>query len=240
MNHLKKLLIVCFFCLSIIISSCLNETQNHKKTEDEGLRLDVNGVTIKASDNTLVGNIYELNGVSYKIVDVAYLRRAIANGDDVTHFVTSKVKNMNRLFYNDYNFNQDISRWDVSDVIDISGMFYDASLFKYDISVWDVSKITSMSRMFYGTSLNEDISTCDVSNVTNMSIMFYAAPFNQDISTWDVGNVKYMSHMFRSNSYFNQDLTTWNVNNVEQCYDFSLFANAWTERKKPKFINCSE
>ena len=240
MNHLKKLLIVCFFCLSIIISSCLNETQNHKKTEDEGLRLDVNGVTIKASDNTLVGNIYELNGVSYKIVDVAYLRRAIANGDDVTHFVTSKVKNMNRLFYNDYNFNQDISRWDVSNVIDMSGMFYDASLFNYDISVWDVSKVTSMSGMFYSTSLNEDISTWDVSNVTNMSSMFYAASFNQDISTWDVGNVKYMSHMFRSNSYFNQDLTTWNVNNVEQCYDFSLFANAWTERKKPKFINCSE
>ena len=264
MDHLKKLLIGCFFCLSII-SSCLSETQLHKKTEDEWLRLDVNGVTIKASDNALVGNIYELNGVSYKIVDVAYLRKAIANGDDVTHFVTSKVKNMNRLFYDYYNFNQDISSWDVSNVIDMSdmfhraysfnldiskwdvgnvidmsGLFYDASIFNYDISVWDVSKVTSMSRMFYGTSLNEDISAWDVSNVTSMSSMFHAASFNQDIGNWDVGNVKYMSHMFRSNSYFNQDLKIWNVNNVEQCYDFSLFANAWTERKKPNFTNCEE
>ena len=125
MDHLKKLLIGCFFCLSII-SSCLSETQLHKKTEDEWLRLDVNGVTIKASDNALVGNIYELNGVSYKIVDVAYLRKAIANGDDVTHFVTSKVKNMNRLFYDYYNFNQDISSCDVSNVIDMSDMFHRA------------------------------------------------------------------------------------------------------------------
>ena len=264
MDHLKKLLIVCFFCLSII-SSCLNETQLYEKTEDEWLRLDVNGVTIKASDNTLVGNIYELNGVSYKVIDVAYLRKAIANGDDVTHFVTSKVKNMNRLFYEDenfnqdistwdvsnvsdmgdmffrsYSFNQDISSWDVSNVTDMSGMFYDASLFNYDISVWDVSKVTSMSRMFYGTSFNQNISSWDVSNVTSMSSMFYAAYFNQDISSWDVGNVKYMSHMFRSASYFNQDLKIWNVNNVEQCYDFSLFANAWTERKKPNFTNCEE
>ena len=94
--------------------------------------------------------------------------------------------------------------------------------------------------MFYGTSFNQNISTCDVSNVTNMSSMFYNASFNQDISIWNVGNVKYMSHMFRSASYFNQDLKAWDVKNVKQCYDFRLFATAWTERKKPKLINCSE
>ena len=265
MDHLKKLLIVCFFYLSIIISSCQNGTQPQKKVEDEFLRLDDNGVTIKASDNALVGNIYKLNGIDYEVVDVAYLRRAIANGEDVTFFVTSKVRNMRRLFYEDenfnqdistwdvsnvtdmedmffrsYSFNQDISNWDVSNVTDMTGMFYNASLFNYDISVWDVSKVTSMSRMFYGTSFNQDISSWDVSNVTNMSSMFCNAYFNQDISSWDVGNVKYMSHMFRSASYFNQDLKIWNVNNVEQCYDFSLFANAWIERKKPILTNCEE
>ena len=111
MKYLKKLLIAYFFFFSIYLSSCNNETQPQKKVEDEFLRLDGNGVTIKASDDALVGNIYKLNGVNYKVVDVAYLRRAIANGDDVSYFITSKVRNMNRLFYDDENFNQDISKW---------------------------------------------------------------------------------------------------------------------------------
>ena len=66
---------------------------------------------------------------------------------------------MNRLFYDDENFDQDISKWDVSNTTDMSGMFYDASLFNHDISVWDLSKVTTTSRMFYGTSFNQDIST---------------------------------------------------------------------------------
>ena len=46
----------------------------------------------------MVSNIYKLNGVNYKVVDMPYLRRAIANGDNVTYFVTSKLRNMNRFF----------------------------------------------------------------------------------------------------------------------------------------------
>ena len=46
----------------------------------------------------MVSNIYKLNGVNYKVVNMPYLRRAIANGDNVTYFVTSKVRNMNRFF----------------------------------------------------------------------------------------------------------------------------------------------
>ena len=167
MNHLRKLLIVCFFCSSIIISSCQNGTQPQKKVEDEFLRLDDNGVTIKASDNALVGNIYKLNGIDYEVVDVAYLRRAIANGEDVTFFVTSKVRNMRRLFYEDENFNQDISTWDVSNVTDMEDMFFRSYSFNQDISSWDVSNVTDMSGMFYNaSSFNYDISVWDVSKVT--------------------------------------------------------------------------
>ena len=125
-----------------MFTSCLNEKDPQKKVQNEFLKLDDNGITIKASDYAKVDAIYELNGVSYKVVDVAYLRRAMASGDDVTHFVTSKVTNMNRLFYGNDGFNQDISSWD--------------------------------------------------------------------------------------------------VNNVKQYYNFSLFSTLWTERKKPKFTNCSE
>ena len=41
-----------------------------------------------------------------------------------------------------------------------------------------------------------------------------------------------MNHILGSASYFNQDLKAYDVNNIMQCYDFSLFASAWTERKK--------
>ena len=97
-NHLKKASYHLFFNLSVYLSNCQNETHPQKKEEDGFLRLDHNRVTVKASYDSLVSNIYKLNGVNYKVVNMPYLRRAIANGDNVTYFVTSKVRNMNRFF----------------------------------------------------------------------------------------------------------------------------------------------
>jgi len=63
---------------------------------------------------------------------------------------TSKVTDMNNLFYFAKNFNQDISKWDTSKVTCMQVMFYEADNFNQDISKWDTSKVTSMVCMFYG------------------------------------------------------------------------------------------
>jgi surface protein len=77
------------------------------------------------------------------------------------------------MFYEAYEFNQDISDWDVSSVTDMGGMFYEAYEFNQDISDWDVSSVTYMGGMFNSaTSFNQDISDWDVSSVTDIGSMF--------------------------------------------------------------------
>ena len=106
--------------------------------------LDSNGVTIKACDYANVGDTAILNGVTYTVVDEALLRDMVANGQDVTKVVTTKVINM-------------------------TGMFY-YSTFDQDISSWDVSSVTNMMICLEATSFNQDIGSWDVSSVTNMDI----------------------------------------------------------------------
>ena len=180
--------------------------------------LDDNGVTIKARDNAVVGESYKLtnDGDSYKVVDEAMLREMVANDEDVTKVVTTRVTDINYLFYRKFDFNQDISSWDTSNVVDMRAALQAATLFNQDISYWDTSKVTSMFGMLGGlTDFNFDISKWNVSNVTNMEQMFDGCEsFNQDLSNWDVSNVRNMKYMFANTKSFNQSLNNWDVSSV--------------------------
>ena len=207
--------------------------------------LDANGVTIKVNENmfpeVVPGDKGIVDGVEYTAVDREMLISMVQNGDDVSKVVTTLVTDMSEIFFQNYNFNQDISSWDVSNITDMSRMFYGAKSFNQDISNWnvshvinmtkmlsfaesfnqpignwDVSYVTNMYDMFFGaSSFNQDISNWDVSHVTNMRRMFsYARSFNQDIGNWDVSKVTTMSFMFGHAISFNQDIGNWNVSNV--------------------------
>ena len=178
-----------------------------------------NGVTVKARDWAVVGDSGIINGITYTIVDGATLTSMIQNGDDITRVCTTRIVDMNSLFWSYGNDIPNISSWDVSNVVNMSQMLGWSNLYQ-DISYWDVSNVTNMSQMFYQSTFNGDISDWDVSNVTNMSSMFSCSDFNQPIGTWDVSNVTYMGNMFWANcnpptaSNFNQDISNWDVSNV--------------------------
>ena len=225
--------------------------------------LDQNGITIKATENAVVGENYELDGISYLVIDSAMLYQMIFDKKDVSKVVTSFVTNMNGMFKSDTLFNQDIGSWDVSNVEIMNGMFEEAnsfnqnigswdvssvkdirkmfssaSSFDQDISSWNVSNVTQMNNLFKSTPFNQDIGSWDVSNVEIMNRMFEkATSFNQDISGWDVSNVTQMKHMFDSASNFNQDLNSWNVSNVIECSSFGSNTTNWLN-PKPNFTNC--
>ena len=60
--------------------------------------------------------------------------------------------------------------------------FYQNDVFNQDISSWDVSNVISMSQMFEESAFNQDISNWDVRNVTDMYSMFKDnSAFNQPI-----------------------------------------------------------
>ncbi len=177
--------------------------------------LDSNGVTIKARDNAVVGESYKLTngGDDYKVVDETTLRTMVANNEDVSKVVTTRITSFENLFQNKTSFNDDISSWDTSSTTDMKFMFAGATNFNQDIGDWDVSSVTMMDKMFqYATSFNQDIGNWDVSKVYKMEWMFfYATNFNQDIGNWNVSSVTGMGNMFRKATSFNQDIGNWDV-----------------------------
>ena len=189
--------------------------------------LDENGVTIKAYDWASVGNKGYIDGVEYTIVDEATLREMVANDEDVTKVVTSKITNFENLFYENTVFNQSIGSWDTSNVTNMNRLFSKSS-FNQPIDSWDVSNVTTMWDTFYGTSFNQDISNWDVSNVRAMQGTFAYSSFNQDINNWDVSNVTWMVLMFWE-SEFNKSLNEWDVSNVTNMEGMFLGATSFNQ-----------
>ncbi|ENY69135.1 Hypothetical protein,predicted lipoprotein, DUF285 familly [Metamycoplasma auris 15026] len=109
---------------------------------------------------------------------------------------TSSINNMESVFEDAPNFNQDISGWDVSQVENMSGMFSQAHYFNQPLNDWDVSNVKNMNYMFNeATSFNQPLDKWDTWQVETMENMFYkATSFNQDISQWDIACVHIMKN----------------------------------------------
>jgi surface protein len=148
--------------------------------------------------------------------------------EDISHWDVSSVTRLSRMFSFAKAFNGDISAWDVSNVTDMGDMFNRAESFNQDISEWDVSNVTNMYVMFgCAVSFDQPLGNWNVSNVTNMDAMFACTPFNQDISGWDVSKVTIMKGMFDSNSKFNQDISGWDVSSVTNMRDMFRYATSF-------------
>jgi surface protein len=167
--------------------------------------------------NANVGDTLTINGTLYTVVDNSSIAAQISNGN--VNLCTTMVTRMYRTFYNNPNFNSDISFWDTSNVTTMEEMFYTNianGVFNQDISLWDTSKVTNMKGIFVNQdSFNQDIGNWDVSNVTNMEDMFYSNDsFNQDIGNWNTSSVTNMEAMFHYAGSFNKDIGSWNTSNV--------------------------
>ena len=127
---------------------------------------------------------------------------------DISHWDTSNVTNMSRMFKGALDFNSNISHWDTSNVTNMSLMFYDALDFNQDLSGWDTSKVIDMQQMFRATNnFNSDIDDWDTSSVLNMNLMFYDADgFNQNLNSWCVDRFSTEPSGFNSAaSHFSSD-----------------------------------
>lgn len=182
----------------------------------------------------------------------SYSTRIFENKDDLKHAIdeyaasksgpppnewdVSRVNEFSELFFQNSDFNEDISAWDTSAVTSMRGMFFRAAAFNQSIGDWDTSTVADMSMMFeYASTFNQDIGAWDTSAVTDMSRMFAdASAFNRDISAWDTTSVNNMRLMFEYASTFDQDIRAWNVSSVtnlfrmfRHAYSFNQDISAW-------------
>ncbi len=178
--------------------------------------LDQNGVTVKAAPNAVIGETYEFEGKTYRVVNDEMLRSMVNDEADLSAVVTTYITDMSYLFYKRENFDADLSSWDTSSVNTMSKMFMWAESFSGDLSSWDVSNVTDFGDMFHGTRrFNSDLSLWNVSSAVLLNGMFHDSYFNQNINTWDVSNVTNFSGMFDDTPYFNQPLNNWNISSAE-------------------------
>lgn len=143
--------------------------------------LDSNGVTIKATSDTVVGEEYVLNGVSYIIVSSSSAARTlISGGRDASTICTTKVTSLLRGLKTVGN--ADVRNWDVSNVTSMYDCFYGNTTFNRDVSFWDVSNVqyNRFTRMFYyASSFNQDLSEWCVSQTTS-----YPVQFDEGATSW--------------------------------------------------------
>lgn len=162
----------------------------------------------------------------------------------INEWDVSGVTNMNGLFYNRKDFNEDISHWDVSNVTSVLDMFAEDCLIQYEhlpvrfrpLKATDETIRTLVSEYFRGNpnkyiSLNQ----WNVSRVTNMSSLFKNRRINEDIRDWNVSKVTNMSSMFYGCKYFNRDIGRWSVSGVTNmssmfygCENFNQDIGDWT------------
>ena len=138
---------------------------------------------------------------------------ALESYGEINTWDVSLITDMEGLFEDKSNFNDDISNWDVSAVVNMKDLFNHATNFNQDLSSWDVSSVTNMHRLFASSGFNGDISTWDVSSVTSFEELFNSSIFNGDISGWDLSSAENMQFMF-NNSIFSGDISEWNVSSV--------------------------
>ena len=213
--------------LKITINSNLTINANF----DYAIFLDENQITIKARDFAEVGKSYDLNGKSYKVVDLDLLKSMVSNNENLENVVTTKVTDMSRLFESKNAFNGNISSWDTSNVTLMPSMFFGASVFNQDIGKWDTSKVVSMKRMFMNAEkFNQDIGNWYTPALAILTETFFnAKEFNQDIGNWVVSRVGSFSDMFNNAVSFNQDIGGWDTSSAQDFFRMFWYASSFNQ-----------
>ena len=124
----------------------------------------------------------------------------IFTGKCIENWDTHSVENIKAAFFDDENFNADLSKWNISKVKSTLNLFKGCENFSGEwISNWDVSNIEEMDYMFKGCkNFDADLSSWNVSNVTTMAEMFYFCKkfTGKGVENWDVSKVKNKMDMF--------------------------------------------
>ena len=178
----------------------------------------------------LLGDIVVRDGEEYLIVNNTSIKKYnkqtflyhVYDGKsfDMKHIITENVTNMENLFMNQSNFNEDISDWDVSHVTSMSNMFHNATSFNTPLDMWDVNGVSNKTNMYKNaTSYSRNIQMWNVSSNTILDNMFQSATLIQN--EYNVANTPDVEFFNNKNTfkYIWFKLGSANIQTHEiQCY----------------------
>ena len=104
--------------------------------------LAANGVTIIADPSAVSGQEYSLNGVSYLVLaNRAALDSAFNSQRNMATTITTRVINFYELFVGLSGWNYAIGNWDTSSVTNMNRMFQETDDFNQNLTWWCVTNI---------------------------------------------------------------------------------------------------
>jgi hypothetical protein len=104
--------------------------------------LAANGVTIIADPSAVSGQEYSLNGVSYLVLaNRAALDSAFNSQRNMATTITTRVINFYELFVGLSGWNDAIGNWDTSSVTNMNRMFQETDDFNQNLTWWCVTNI---------------------------------------------------------------------------------------------------
>jgi hypothetical protein len=150
--------------------------------------------------------------------------------------IPSTVRSLHGTFSESNFSNGSIAAWDTSRVEDMQDLFFRNSAFNRPLASWTVSSVANFRGTFSESPFNQPLDNWDVSQATSMYGMFRAnTVFNQPLPSWNVFKVVFMQFMFLDSSSFNQNLSNWCVGSVINYDQFAGGSNRLSASLWPRF-----
>jgi hypothetical protein len=195
-----------------------SETNSNENSEEAGLYLAENSITIKANSAAKPGDTLVFEGVEYLVINDQMLRDIITDDrEDISKLVTTYVTDLSNLFENKQTITPNIAAWDTSNVTDMSYLFAGASVYNGVLSYWNTAKVTNMSYAFAN-----------------------ALEYNQDLGDWNTSQVTQMEGMFSNATVFDQDLSGWCVSLIDKAPTNFAAGSSISQTSLPQWGTCPE
>jgi len=193
-----------------------------------------------ASCTVFNGNLAGMNWANLSNSTTMFSNCTSFTGQGMANLDVSKLAVSQGMFFNDSNFNGNLSGWNTANITSMGTMFNNCQSFTgTSITGWNTSNVTNMGSTFYrATAMNANLSGWNTTKVTNFVQTFREAG-NPNIMGWRTTAAgAQMDSMFLNNTNFNQNLSGWCVSQIAtEPASFSSGASSWT-LAKPVWGTC--
>jgi hypothetical protein len=130
--------------------------------------------------------------------------------DNIKNWNTSKVTNINSIYFNQNKFNQPINSWDTKSVSGMSSCFYYATGFNQPINNWVVSGVTSFSTTTTNFMEGKTFNDYSTTNYDSLLIGWASRPVKPNLII-NFGTIKYTNAALSARTILISAPNNWTI-----------------------------